>query len=331
MVDLDELIQNAPDNFVIQNALIKCAEVIDSHEKIMCSVSGGADSDVMLDMIIRCGGKEKTTFVFFDTGVEYQATIRHLDFLTQKYGIGIKRERAQKSIPMSVRDYGVPFLSKEVSSYLYYLQMHGFEYEDNAFEYLMQKYPHCKGPLKWWCNYGELGKDSNRFMIKRYPFLKDFIIANPPEFKISPKCCTYAKKNVSHKFERDGGFDVKCLGVRKSEGGIRATTYTSCFSAGSKLDQFRPIFWFRNCDKEEYCRFYGVTHSECYSCYKLQRTGCVGCPFNKNVLEDLKAIQQYEPQLYRFAHAVFGQSYEYTRKYYEFREEMKRKLKSNTV
>lgn len=110
-------------------------------------------------------------------------------------------------------------MSKEVSSYLYYLQMHGFEYENNAFEYLMQKYPHCKGPLKWWCNYGELGKDSNRFMIKRYPFLKDFIIANPPEFKISPKCCTYAKKNVSHKFERDGGFDVKCLGVRKSEGG----------------------------------------------------------------------------------------------------------------
>ena len=80
MVDLDELIQNAPDNFVIQNALIKCAEVIDSHEKIMCSASGGDDSDVMLDMIIRCGGKEKTTFVFFDTGVEYQATLRHLDF-----------------------------------------------------------------------------------------------------------------------------------------------------------------------------------------------------------------------------------------------------------
>ncbi len=41
MVNVDKLIAEAPDNFVIQNALLRCAEVVDSHNKIMCSVSGG--------------------------------------------------------------------------------------------------------------------------------------------------------------------------------------------------------------------------------------------------------------------------------------------------
>ena len=41
MSDTENLIAESPDNFVIQNALLRCKEVIDSHNKIMCSVSGG--------------------------------------------------------------------------------------------------------------------------------------------------------------------------------------------------------------------------------------------------------------------------------------------------
>ena len=40
-VDVDALIAEAPDNFVIQNALVKCVEVLEEHNKVMCSVSGG--------------------------------------------------------------------------------------------------------------------------------------------------------------------------------------------------------------------------------------------------------------------------------------------------
>ncbi len=41
VIDVDALIAEAPDNFVIQNALIKCAEILDEHKKVMCSISGG--------------------------------------------------------------------------------------------------------------------------------------------------------------------------------------------------------------------------------------------------------------------------------------------------
>ena len=100
-VDVDALIAEAPDNFVIQNALVKCVEVLEEHNKVMCSVSGGADSDVMLDMIVRCGAKSKTVFVFFDTGLEYAATKEHLKYLEGKYGIEIVRVKAYKPIPVT--------------------------------------------------------------------------------------------------------------------------------------------------------------------------------------------------------------------------------------
>lgn len=41
MDELGTIIANAPDNFVIRNALVKCYEVVHEHNKIVCSISGG--------------------------------------------------------------------------------------------------------------------------------------------------------------------------------------------------------------------------------------------------------------------------------------------------
>ena len=56
-----------------------------------------------------------------------------------------------------------------------------------------------------------------------------------------------------------------------------------------------------------------------------KQTGCVGCPFNQEIETDLVAIKTFEPKLYKAIMNVFGQSYEYTRKYREFYKEMKEK------
>ena len=284
---------------------------------------GGADSDVMLDMLIRCGGKEKTTFVFFNTGIEYRATLDHLDYLEAKYEIAIERVRPARAIPTCVRQYGAPFLNKEVSYNIYCLQRHGFKWEDEPYEILYERYPGCKAPLRWWCNCGRgEAQASSRFMIKRHKYLKEFLMTNPPEFTISNKCCHYAKKMPSKQYEKQHGFDLKCLGIRKAEGGVRSIQYKTCFTEQAELDQFRPGFWLRNCDMSEYCSHYGIEHSECYSKYGFVRTGCSGCPFNLQIERDLESIKLYEPQMYRLSHAVFGQSYEYTKMYHQFREEM---------
>lgn len=188
----------------------------------------------------------------------------------------------------------------------------------------LKEYPQCKSALQWWCNVHE--GNTTQWSIERSPYLKEFLIKNPPDFKISGMCCQHAKKNPIHRVISEGGYDLSCVGIRKSEGGIRSSTYKTCFSEKPYCgaDVFRPIFWLRDPDKEAYCEFYGVTHSQCYTEYGLIRTGCIGCPFGKRFEEELNVLEQYEPKLYKAAIGVFGKSYEYTRKYLEFREEMKK-------
>lgn len=38
---LDSIITSSPNNFVIQDALARCFEVVQEHKRIVCSCSGG--------------------------------------------------------------------------------------------------------------------------------------------------------------------------------------------------------------------------------------------------------------------------------------------------
>ena len=76
---------------------------------------------------------------------------------------------------------------------------------------------------------------------------------------------------------------------------------------------------------------FDITHSDCYTKYGFTRTGCVGCPYNKNLFEDLEVTKKYEPNLYKACNKVFKDTYEYTKKYREFCKEMKAKQKSDKI
>ena len=41
----------------------------------------------------------------------------------------------------------------------------------------------------------------------------------------------------------------------------------------------------------------------------MKRTGCVGCPFNSKVAQELHLAKQYEPKLYKACFGVFRESY----------------------
>ena len=244
-----------------------------------------------------------------------------MKFLEDKYGIEIKVERAIKPIPTCCREYGQPFLSKYVSEMVQRLQRHNFKWEDKPFEELIKEYPNCKGALQWWCN----SNNSKNFNILRNRYLKEFMIENPPSFSISNKCCKYAKKDVMHQLIKRDNYHLEINGVRKAEGGVRSAIYKTCFDATGDYDRFRAIFWYTNEDKKAYEQTFNVTHSECYNTYGLARTGCAGCPFGRDFEEELKIIETHEPKLYKAVNKIFGDSYEYTRKYREFVKKMKAK------
>lgn len=326
MSKLSDLIESAPTK-EIQSAFVNAFYKIHGYEdfatykKIMVSVSGGSDSDILMDFVERIGHpNSEVSYVFFDTGMEFKATKEHLKFLERKYGVTIHVQKAQVPVPLGCKKYGVPFLSKRVSDYINRLQKHEFQWEDMPFEILYKKYPKCKAALRWWCN--EWGKGS-RLNISQNKFLKEFLIENPPDFLISPNCCNFAKKKTADNFVKNLNPDLNIQGVRKAEGGTRSTAYKSCFTQSfSGHDYLRPIFWFKKIDKEEYEKEFGISHSKCYSEYGLKRTGCACCPFGRDHEKELEAAKKFEPNLYNLAINVFGKSYEYYAKYKEFCKKM---------
>lgn len=323
--DLMELISNAPQNQIIGDNLVRAWSKINSpkYNNILCSISGGSDSDIILDICEKCDKDGKVEYIWFNTGLEYQATKDHLKYLEEKYHITIEERRAEKPIPICCAKYGQPFLSKQVSEYISRLQQHNFLWEDKSFEELYKEYPKCKVALKWWCNaWGEKSK----FNIEYNKWLKEFMILNPPLFDISNKCCHYAKKLVAKHAKEDSDCDLSIVGVRKAEGGARSSAYKNCFSDNDGIaDEYRPIFWYKNSDKEDYENHYGVVHSKCYTEYGLKRTGCAGCPYGRDFEQELEIIQKFEPKLFVAVTRIFKDSYEYTRKYKEFCKEMDEK------
>lgn len=290
------------------------------YKKILATISGGSDSDVVVDILAKCDKNKKVEYVWFNTGLEYQATQEHLDELEKKYGIEIKRIRPKWPIPLAVQKCGQPFLNKSpVSEYMSRLQKHGFKWEDKPYEELVKEYPKCLSALRWWCNMHE----SDQFNIRRNKLLKEFLVLNHPTFKISAECCKKSKKSIVHELLDTGEYDLNVYGVRKAEGGARATAYKSCFNCSNQgdYDEYRPLFWYKNADKDDYCEACNITHSKCYGTYGLERTGCAGCPFGKNFEQELEVMKKYEPKLYLAATTIFKDSYEFTRKYRRFVEE----------
>lgn len=342
---LEELLELCPKDQVIGDNLVRAYSKINNpiYKKILCTVSGGADSDIVIDICAKIDNNKKITYVWFDTGLEYEATKEHLKYLEEKYNIEIKTEKAIKPIPTSCRQYGQPFISKNVSEMISRLQKHKFKWEDKSFDVLLDEYCEevkedkaivngklkkgiskyndkyfkgCVSALEWWCN----AKKSKKMGIAQNKLLKEFLISNPPTEKISNKCCQYAKKDLAHKVVIDGDYDLEITGIRKAEGGARQTAYKSCFDNNhyKECDRYRPIFWYLNDTKVVYEDNYEIIHSKCYTEYGLKRTGCAGCPFGRDFEFELEVIKKYEPKLYKAVNNIFSFSYGYTRQYKNF-------------
>ena len=333
----NDIPKEASENGVIFDSYVKAKSVLEKHENAMCSISGGADSDIVMDIIARLDADHCVDYVWYNTGLEYKATKDHLDYLEDRYGVKIKREKALKSVPTCCKEYGQPFISKFISDMLSRLQRHNFQWEIDSTDVLMKRYDRCKNPIYWWNN--ENGKDIvngrqinvNRFNIALHEYLKEYMISNPPQFQISSTCCEWSKKKTAKHVQQE--YDLAIVGVRKAEGGIRSTTYKNCyeFSKTYNVQYYRPIFWYTNKDKDDYKRLFDIKNSDCYEVWGFTRTGCVGCPFSKYLERDLAIVQQYEPQLYKACNNAFKDSYEYTRKYHEFRDDMKEREKYKTI
>lgn len=97
-MNVHELMELSKDNFSVFDGFAKAFSVISRYQpfgNIACSISGGKDSDIVLDIVSKFDPDKRIHYVWFDTGLEYQATRDHLKYLEERYDIKIERESNQ--------------------------------------------------------------------------------------------------------------------------------------------------------------------------------------------------------------------------------------------
>lgn len=335
---------DAPQKFQAIQSII--AKRVTEHPKAICSYSGGSDSDIMIDLIERTRktfGLPPVTYVFFNTGLEMQATKDHVKATAEKYGVEIREERPKKNIVMATREYGVPFVSKIMSYGLEEWQKKGVpmsiagEYdaaEDKAQarQMLRERYPKCESLINFICCCNKDGepRPDIQLVINSSKYMRDFITENPPDFKISAQCCDWCKKKIAHEVQKD--FEMIITGERRDEGGMRSVPRSDntalCFGEyGDGQYRLRPLYYVSDKDKAWYKKHYKIRYSDAYEVYGLTRTGCCGCPISYKAIQDLEKIKPFEPVVVRAAWNIFGKSYLYRQKYNEYKANRMRKEK----
>ena len=327
---------DAPRKFQAIESIV--AKRLREHPNAICSYSGGSDSDILISLIERVRSMIKLApvkYAFFNTGLEMEATKRHVKEVAEKYGVEIGVYRPKVNIVMATRKYGLPFVSKIMSQGLEGIQTKQIPLEI-ADEYaeaedkiakraeLKERYPHCESTINFLCCCNAKGepRPDIQLVINSSPYMLDFIKENPIPFKVSNKCCTYCKKNVAHAVQK--GYEMVITGERREEGGMRSVprkdNTSLCFTESQDGSyRLKPLYYVSDRDKEWYKKEYGIRYSDAYEVYGLQRTGCCGCPISYKAAEELEMIRPYEPNLVKAAWAVFGDSYRYRAKYNAYR------------
>ena len=329
---------DAPAKFTAIQSII--AKRLREHPNAIGSYSGGSDSDIMIDLIERTRklfNLPPVKYAFFNTGLEMQATKNHVMEVAEKYGVEIDELRPKTNIVQATRKYGVPFVSKIMSAGLSGWQKKNVplsiaqEYdqaEDKQAKRaeLKERYPNCEGTINFLCCCNSAGepRPNIQLVINSSKYMRDFIEEYPPDFQISADCCVHCKKNVAHKIQKD--YEMVITGERRDEGGMRSVPRKDntalCFAETSSGQyRLRPLYYVSDKDKEWYKNYYGIRYSDAYEVYGLTRTGCCGCPISYKAVDDLELIRPYEPNVVKAAWNIFGKSYEYRKKYNEYKQE----------
>lgn len=122
--------------------------------------------------------------------------------------------------------------------------------------------------------------------------------------KISPKCCKYLKKEPAKKYEKESGLKA-ILGVRGSEGAMRRSQYTSCFTKDKK---FTPLWDLTDEIENAIYEKYNIELPKVYE--HIERTGCMGCPYGHYKHDTEKELALLNEAQRHFVCSYFKESYE---------------------
>jgi len=210
------------------------------------SYSGGKDSVVMRDLVMRIDSSVPS--VFIDTGLEFPE-IR--DFV--KNTDNVEWIRPEMTFKEVIKKYGFPAISKEQSQFIY-------EARTTKSEKLLD--------IRMNGNKWGRGKVSNKWKH----------VVDAP-FQLSHKCCNILKKKPANKYEKATG-RTPFIGTMASESALRAIQWSKdgCNAFNKKRPTSNPIMIWTEKDIWEYIHKFKIPYSSIYD-MGYKRTGCCFCMY----------------------------------------------------
>lgn len=269
------------------------------------SFSGGKDSTILHYLLDEALPGNQIPRVFIDTGIEYLAIRKFVMGLAEKddrFAI----IKPTKSIKQVLETYGYPFKSKQHSHNLMVYQHSGIGQSVKRYLGIIESNTLFRCPKQL-----------------EYQFSEDF------KLKISDQCCLRLKKTPVHQWEDENGRPIAITGMRRSEGGERASIKGCILTdKAGNLKRFHPLLVVSDGWEEWYIKERGIELCELYhEPFNFKRTGCKGCPFSLDLQEQLSVMEKYLPGERAQCEAIWKPVYdEYRRLGYRLNKDEQMKL-----
>lgn len=256
--------------FLLFDRIQKIKSVVEKYgqESFYISFSGGRDSTVLSAVVDLALPSNTIPRVYCDTGIEYRQMREHVKTLQEKDN-RIVILKPEIPVKRTLEQFGYPFKSKEHSMYVDIYQRNGMT--ATAERYLNPE----EGRKTFGCP-----------DLLRYQFTDEY------KLKTSAKCCDKLKKEPMLKYSSETGRKNVMVGLLGDEKGQRNNA--TCIAKKHGGIHFHPLVavdkdwetWFIQSHNIELCVL--------YTKYGMERTGCVGCPYNIHLQRDLDMLSDID-------------------------------------
>lgn len=235
--------------------------------------SGGKDSVVLSHLIDMALPNNKIPRVYANTGIEYNDMVKFVKRERERDGRIVILNQT-KNIKQTLDQYGYPFKSKP------------FSHNYSIYQHLGKKSK----------TYQAMKKSAKFGIPKQLEYM--FNDKGTMSFKISELCCYKLKKDISNKWKKENNKTINITGLRRVEGGTRENISCTVFEENELL-KFHPLAPISNEWEEDFIERNSIELCRLYSApFNFNRTGCKGCPYTKDIQEQLNTMYIKLPSEY---------------------------------